>query len=134
MFEYNKTGDSTKNTNIKGIRNDYHSKTDKDFAEVKSEIDTKSEYSQAKWMRTLLEMPSYNPNKSFWENLGSNTLNVLTGARRNVLIASNVLGKSSKSYNKSNNLLQDRITASFLDFIIPSRKEMIASWATQGDT
>ena len=41
------------------------------------------------WIFSLTQNPSYNEKKSFWSNLGDNIKNVLTGARRLVLISGN---------------------------------------------
>ena len=41
------------------------------------------------WIFSLTQGPSYNENKSFWSNLGDNIKNVLTGARRLILMSGN---------------------------------------------
>lgn len=39
------------------------------------------------WLFSLPNAPSYNQNKTFWQNLGDNIMNVLTGTRRLVLLS-----------------------------------------------
>lgn len=46
-----------------------------------------NEYYRGGWMFTLASGPTYNPNKSFWSNLGDNIKNILTGTRRLILIS-----------------------------------------------
>lgn len=41
------------------------------------------------WIYSLTSGPLYDENKSFWENLGDNVVNVLTGARRQILMSGN---------------------------------------------
>ena len=46
-----------------------------------------NEFYRGGWGYSLASVPTYNPNKSFWGNLGDNIKNVLTGTRRLMLIS-----------------------------------------------
>lgn len=54
------------------------------------------------WIVTLLQSPSYDPNRSFWANLGANVENLFFGARRQVLLGQ-VSGLTSNG--TTNNIL-----------------------------
>ena len=78
---------SIKNQNYGEIHHEQNYKTFKADAN-KDHIEDNSWY-RGGWISSLSQAPSYNENKSFWDNVGDNIKNVLTGARRLMLMSGN---------------------------------------------